>query len=134
MYMEAGDVDKFDFCKEWKMLQSSKVAKALVDRISVLRKWQHKGLSLKRWLKLNEEPCMKRFELSNSLGQWACIDMLEQTFEYMEDDEDDETYVSGNFKTDDRYLNLIIDYDGVYELPLLVKRAFECLSYVISEL
>lgn len=132
MYMEAGDVDKFDFCEEWLYLKRSKVARALCEKIRSLQEWQHKGLPYKRWLKLSSEPFMQGVEFLTTTGQWACIKVLEQTFEYMEDEDDEETYVSGNFKTDGT--NLIIDYDGVYELPALVKRGFEILSYDLSEL
>lgn len=132
MYMEAGDVDKFDFCEEWLYLKGSKVAKALCDKIRTLQEWQHKGLPMKRWAKLNDEPSVERVEFATTTGQWACISVLEQLFEYMEDEDDEETYVCGGFITDDT--NLITDYDGVYELPALVKRAFEILSYDLSEL
>lgn len=132
MYMEAGDVDKFDFCEEWLYLKGSKVAKALCDKIRTLQEWQHKGLPMKRWVKLNDEPEMKKVEFLTMAGQWACINLLEQIFEYAEDEDDVETYVCGSFTTDGT--NLIIDYDGVYELPALVKRGFKILSYDLSEL
>lgn len=142
MYMEAGDVDKFDFCEEWLYLKGSKVAKALYEKIRTLQEWQHKGLPMKRWAKfLNEslvesesldESTVQRVDFWTMAGQWARIEVEEQAFEYMEDEDDEETYVSGGFVTDGT--NLIIDYDGVYELPALVKRAFEILSYDLSEL
>ena len=132
MYMEAGDVDKFDFCEEWLYLKGSKVAKALCDKICALREWQHKGLPMKRWVKLNDEPEVQEVEFLTVAGQWSCISVLEQTFEYMEDKDDVETYVCGGFVTDDT--NLITDYSGVYELPALVKRGLEILSYDLSEL
>lgn len=136
MYMEAGDVDKFDFCEEWLYLKGSKVAKALYDKIRILQEWQHKGLPMKRWAKLLDESLVestvRRVDFWTMAGQWARIEVEEHTFEYMEDEEDDETYVSGGFVTDGT--NLIIDYDGVYELPALVKRGFEILSYDLSEL
>lgn len=134
MYMEAGDVDKFDFCEEWLYLRGSKVAKALCDKLRTLREWQHKGLPMKQWIKLIHDPSVESVEFMTATGQWARINLLEQTFEHKEDEDDEETYVCGGFLTDDIKLNLIIDYSGVYELPALVKRGFEILSYDLSEL
>lgn len=134
MYMEAGDVDKSDFCEEWLYLQGSKVAKALCDKIRTLQECQHKGLLLKRWVKLSDDPSVEGVDFTTATGQWARINLLEQTFEYQEDEEDEETYVCGGFLADDIHLNLIIDYCGVYELPALVKRGFEILSFDLSEL
>ena len=134
MYMDALDVDKFDFCKEWETLKDSKVANALLDKIGELRKWQHEGLPLKNHIKLMQEPAVWVVEFLTITGQWCCINVSDHSYEYMEDKEDEETYVEGSIVVDENIPNRVIDYDGVYELPELVRRGLEILNYDISEI
>ena len=53
--------------------------------------------------------------------EWASIELSNEeptSFEYMSDENDDESYVEGSLIIDN---GTLIDYDGVYELPRLVK-------------
>lgn len=46
------------------------------------------------------------------------------TWEYMDDEDDSNTYVCGTYLLDDDSAT-VVDYDGVYVLPLLVKDLLE---------
>lgn len=64
-------------------------------------------------------------------GAWVHIDDNNRCWEYDEDD-DPETYHSGNFMTDTDYGIEVIDYDGTFELPDHVIQALEKCGYDCS--
>lgn len=66
--------------------------------------------------------------------EWVKIDPEEQLWEYQEDPDDEETYCSGCFLTDDLDGNKVIDYDGCFELPRRVKQALSECGYDLSDL
>ena len=55
-------------------------------------------------------------EIKENLA-WAKIDLEEGLWEYMDDENDGETYQSGGLWIED---NVLEDYDGCFELPALV--------------
>ena len=60
-------------------------------------------------------------------GSWCDIDTDNGMWEYQSDANDDDTYMSGNFFTEDDDDSVVYDYDGCYELPKGVKAALlEC--------
>lgn len=67
-------------------------------------------------------------------GEWVKIDRAGQTWEYQPDPDDDETYISGGFQTDDHDRFKVIDYDGCFELPKAVYDGLASLDYDLSEL
>ena len=67
-------------------------------------------------------------------GEWVRIDRAEQTWEYQTDPDDEETYISGGFQTDDHDRFKVIGYDGCFELPQKVRETMEELEYDLSEL
>lgn len=65
-------------------------------------------------------------------SEWFCIDTVNRTWEYQDDDEDEESYISGNFYIDDEDLCKVIDFDGSYELPKIVRHHLRLLGYTID--
>lgn len=63
---------------------------------------------------------------------WCSIDTVNRTWEYQDDDEDGESYVSGNFYIDDEDLYRVVDFDGSYELPKIVRHHLRLLGYTID--
>lgn len=64
-------------------------------------------------------------------NEYAMIDVAAEMFEYMEDVNCEESYLSGCFSTEE---NKVVDYDGCYELPKAVAKLFVLIGYDISEL
>lgn len=67
-------------------------------------------------------------------GSWVAIDVEEGGWEFQEDADDEETYCSGNFQTDDDETWQVIDYDGIEELPSQVIRALEIIGYKCEQI
>lgn len=65
-------------------------------------------------------------------GSWCSLDTDEEMWEYQSDANDDETYISGNYSTDDVCPDVVIDYDGCYELPDGVKAALITVGYTLD--
>jgi len=67
-----------------------------------------------------EKPISKKeYEFPN--GEWVCLHMDEQTWEFMWQDKG-ETYLTGNYYLD-AVNNEVNDYDGVAILPIAVIAA-----------
>jgi hypothetical protein len=47
-----------------------------------------------------------------------------QTWEYMSDEDDNKTYVCGTYQLNEEG-TVVVDYDGVFELPALVRELLE---------
>lgn len=67
-------------------------------------------------------------------GEWVKIDRAGQSWEYQPDPDDEETYISGGFQTDDHDRFKVIDYDGCFKLPKAVYDGLASLDYDLSEL
>ncbi len=65
-------------------------------------------------------------------GSWCAIDGEEKSWEYQSDCNDDDTYISGNFITDDDDDKLVVDFDGSTELPKGVKAALLASGYKLG--
>lgn len=62
---------------------------------------------------------------------WYQIDTVNGTWEIQTDDDDEETYISGNLYFED---NKVVDYDGCFDLPKIIKDGLVRLGYDISEI
>lgn len=53
-------------------------------------------------------------------SEWAKIEVTDDvnTWEYADEDDEEDSYVSGTFVLEG---DTVIDYDGVFELPILVR-------------
>ena len=56
------------------------------------------------------------------------------SWEYQEDIDDDETYISGNIYLDDYDDKYVLDFDGAYDLPSPIKKELKKQDYDINEL
>ena len=65
-------------------------------------------------------------------NQWLCINTEDHTWEYQDDVDDDETYVSGGYETDDDRPCTVTGYDGCFDLPYAVKEALRNLGYALE--
>lgn len=63
-------------------------------------------------------------------GAWCSVDMEGSSYEYQEDEDDEETYISGSLEFENKVL---IGYDGCYELPIEVIEAVKDLGHKIDE-
>ena len=71
------------------------------------------------------------------MADWVQIEKIGKdilSWEYMSDENNEETYESGNLYTDDDNDKSIIDYDGCYSLPYAVWTKLENLGYDMSQL
>lgn len=73
----------------------------------------------------------KEFKFDN--GAWAKIDIDGESgsWEYQEDEDDEETYSEGGLWFEGKEL---VDYDGCYELPEEVALAVRELGYHVEDL
>lgn len=79
------------------------------------------------------EPSLIKDIVINTIGgEWLSIDTTDNTWEYQRDANDDDTYISGGYETDDERPMTIIDYDGAYDLPRAVKDALRRLGYFLD--
>lgn len=78
----------------------------------------------------NDLPDFDEISIRNG-NEYAMIDLGVGTFEYMEDVNCEESYLSGCFSLDE---NKVVDYDGCFELPRAVAKLFVLIGYDISEL
>lgn len=78
----------------------------------------------------NDLPDFDEISIRNG-NEYAMIDLGVGTFEYMEDVNCEESYLSGCFSLDE---NKVVDYDGCFELPRAVANLFVLIGYDISEL
>lgn len=62
---------------------------------------------------------------------WYQIDTVNCTWEIQYDDDDDESYYSGNFYLEDKS---VVDYDGCYDLPKIIIDGLARLGYDISDI
>lgn len=67
-------------------------------------------------------------------GEWTAIDKDDNSWEYQEDPNDVETYISGNFITDEDNPKKVIDYDGCYAIPDAVIFTLEEMGYDCEEI
>ena len=84
---------------------------------------------------INEGRCLPVWDKETLLlsdGSFCSIDTDNGTWEYQEDADDDDTYVSGSFITDDRDEDLVVDYDGIDELPKGVIAALIASGYKLD--
>lgn len=79
-------------------------------------------------IKRNEDNGIREFWFDDVDESWVAITPGSHCWEY-EENNDDDTYVSGNFVTDG---NTVIDYDGIYDLPVAVILALSALGYDID--
>lgn len=79
-------------------------------------------------IKRNEDNGIREFWFDDVDESWVAITPGSHCWEY-EKNNDDDTYVSGNFVTDG---NTVIDYDGIYDLPVAVILALSALGYDID--
>lgn len=64
---------------------------------------------------------------------WWSIDTENHTWEYQEDENDCDTYFSGNFYTDEEDEWLVIDFDGsVFELPKIIRHQLRIGGYELD--
>lgn len=59
---------------------------------------------------------------------WVCLIPSEGLWEFMEAD-DEESYISGGFQIDG---GCVVDYDGCFQLPVHVVRAFRKLNLKVD--
>lgn len=79
---------------------------------------------MKRPKILVTSPNGKCIEYTFDTGEWVSLWISGREWEYQQGDDDD-TYMSGGFFTDDDNPNVVVDYDGCYDLPLAVRVAIE---------
>ena len=60
---------------------------------------------------------------------WVRIDLIDEMYEYQSNPKDGETYISGMLQFED---NVLVDYDGCYELPDEVIEAVKDLGHEID--
>jgi len=65
-------------------------------------------------------------------GQWVSINTKEQTWEFQQDANDDDTYISGSYETDNDRPCTVIGYDGCCDIPLAVKNVLRYIGYALD--
>lgn len=60
--------------------------------------------------------------------EWYQIDTINQCWEYQPTD-DEESYMSGNFYLED---NTVVDYDGCFDLPKIIREGLIKLGYSLN--
>ena len=150
VYLQVG-LNKQEFCRDWKIAGGTDLVKELSDEFSEADRQIQKLAKRIKTLHnaINKSPRIEELiirTVSGGVTSWACVNPNEGTFEFMDDEEDEDSYVSGGFALDDGDVEgvfvseefhgnmSVTDYDGCYQLPPLVKRAFEILGYDTSEL
>ena len=78
--------------------------------------------------KEGQEFGMKKHDVYFDTYEWVCIWIDSEEWEYQEDDNPD-TYLSGGYEREGK---TIVDYDGCFELPEAVKKAFRHLGYKLD--
>lgn len=71
------------------------------------------------------------------MSDWVNIEKTDKcilSWEYMSDENDEDTYESGNLYTDDDDDKTIIDYDGCYNLPYAIYHELKNNGYDVSEI
>lgn len=138
VYMQV-DMDKREFCAEWKKFGGSRIIKELSNKASRCENGYHtlrkRLLSYRK--ALLEKPSLESVEVKTKDGQWCSVDLQEEVFEYQQDLDDEESYVSGSFSIDCQKVEgyyVSEEFHGKFELPPLVKRTMELLGYDTSEL
>ncbi|MBQ9560577.1 MAG: hypothetical protein IJV08_11470 [Bacteroidaceae bacterium] len=79
-----------------------------------------------------EPSIIKTATFTTVSGEWISVNTDDHTWEYQRDADDDETYASGGYQTDDDRPCTVIDYDGCFCLPFAVHDALRRLGYAID--
>ena len=78
--------------------------------------------------KKGQEHGMTKYDVYFDTYEWVCVWTDSEEWEYQEADDSD-TYLSGCYEREGK---TIVDYDGCFELPEAVKRAFRHIGYKLD--